>query len=1077
VKKILILTLIVASMFAAFGLSAASRIEDGAVNIGATIPVPEEEEGGGGCTSNCGPSVLTVQNVSVVPSCDRSSITWQAFVDGSLTASTSTVSYWSVANPSTITQVEIVTAQTTHTLEILDLIPLAEYDFSITARAQGLSTTYAGQNFTTNCSVTAPAIVVRSATQQALIDITYPNSNDIAGVIVYRGQVVSCPSANEVAYQDATTHTANSTQTVTGNNPSILNQTFGYSVCIFNSYGIYSAPVYGETQRSVPDVSGSSATPGDAQITLAWALPAANSAIDFQSPSARLIRVTSGNCTAATIADGALLSDSASTSFTDTGLQNDQNYQYKIFTKNSYGEYANGVCLSSTPSVVAVARCLANIGSSSGVGSITVNWQNPDDESGFTFNRALWRRGSSCNTSFQAGTLVYQGQDTSFTEGSLTNQLYYYSGFVQYNAGQTLDCGCVVASPSTDEEEEEIEDPIDLCPDCVVNNAGSGGDQLNPNFFVNNGGLEIVARNNQLDILPGYDMRVLLSEAQLSKPVRLIAVQQGRQNYFLTHDLSRNVYETNFMVPATPGEYRLRLSVIYADDSITEREWVLIVTPFGVITQGGIAAGDAQVAIWQEDLFAGYGIVNPQTTGDSGTYGFMVPNGRYTIEVNGTDGAAAKKTVVVANYVINQNIILDPSLIEEVVEVLAPAVAAINQAINNPTVERATEQIAAPVAFIASSVITLSAVPWWNFIYYLQSLFTEPLLWLTRRKRHGWGVVYNSITKQPIDLAVVRLYDSATKRLLQSRVSDRHGRFNFLVEGGSYYLDVSKPGFFFPSELLKNVPEDRQFTDLYYGKPLVIAQGRHGVIVVNIPLDQEVVSLSDQQVLRKHRYQWIRRQASLLGPVFSLIAFAITPGWITGGILFAHVVVFSLFKRLAQKKSPKSWGIIYDKKTKKPLSKAITRIFSPEYNRMLEAYVTDRYGRYGFFAGNNSYYVTADKDGYTQSKTDTIAVDGKNINNIVKHDLGLDPASGAIPIVDVAQPTQSDPVAPETSQEAVTKVVPSLETVTQPLESSSTSTVAATTQTASQSPEIDESETSQTNPVYQLKKDKEDLFG
>ena len=101
-----------------------------------------------------------------------------------------------------------------------------------------------------------------------------------------------------------------------------------------------------------------------------------------------------------------------------------------------------------------------------------------------------------------------------------------------------------------------------------------------------------------------------------------------------------------------------------------------------------------------------------------------------------------------------------------------------------------------------------------------------------------------------------------------------------------------------------------------------------------------------------------------------------------------HLILFLLFRRLARRQKVGNWGVVYDAKTRKPLGKSIARIFSPEYDRMLEAYVTDKYGRYGFLAGNNIYYITAEKDGYESYKTENIDL-SKGETKVVGRDMPL----------------------------------------------------------------------------------------
>lgn len=63
------------------------------------------------------------------------------------------------------------------------------------------------------------------------------------------------------------------------------------------------------------------------------------------------------------------------------------------------------------------------------------------------------------------------------------------------------------------------------------------------------------------------------------------------------------------------------------------------------------------------------------------------------------------------------------------------------------------------------------------------------------REQPSYGVVRDAITHLPMDLAVVRLYEEASSRLVMTRVTDGQGRFFALPPGGVYTLVVSKPGY------------------------------------------------------------------------------------------------------------------------------------------------------------------------------------------------------------------------------------------------------------------------------------------
>jgi len=367
----------------------------------------------------------------------------------------------------------------------------------------------------------------------------------------------------------------------------------------------------------------------------------------------------------------------------------------------------------------------------------------------------------------------------------------------------------------------------------------------------------------------------------------------------------------------------------------------------------------------------------------------MVRNGKYRLVVydNGEkiyDG----RLFNVKNNIINRDIGL--TLWEQVVK-------AVKEVLDNPIVEETNDYVA-PTAVSVVAVSTFVAMPWWSFINYFQSFFTEPLAWLFRRKKKGWGVVYNSITKKPIDLAVVRLYDKTTGKLLKSRVTDKQGRYSFLVSDGSYTLQVVKPNMVFPSNILKNISEDKQFVNLYHGDDIIIGKDQKGIITANIPVDPSDAPITDKEVIRQNIKYKIHKNISLLGPILALVSLAVSPTILIGLFAVLHILLYFIFNRLIAKEKVNKWGVILDAKTGQPVAGTVTKIYSPEYNKMLEAQVTDRHGRYGFLAGNNVYYIAATKDGYLEAKTDNIDLTHKKSEEVIGQDLELHPMDNQSPI-------------------------------------------------------------------------------
>lgn len=306
----------------------------------------------------------------------------------------------------------------------------------------------------------------------------------------------------------------------------------------------------------------------------------------------------------------------------------------------------------------------------------------------------------------------------------------------------------------------------------------------------------------------------------------------------------------------------------------------------------------------------------------------------------------------------------------------------------NEDVQKVNQNVAAPVLIAAVAVNTAASVSLFNFLSYLRYFFSEPLAALFRRRRRKWGIVYNSLTKQPIDLAIVRLYEKESGRLVQSRVTDKQGRYLILAEPGNYYLTVTKPKFNFPTLYLKEKKEDVRHLDLYHGETVEVTDQRAS-LTLNIPLDPIEAQKTTKQIILEYYLRKVQYAAAFSAVPLATISLAISPGFLTLGFLIFHILLYIFFKRLGYQKPPKSWGIVYDDTDRKPISRAITRIYDRQYNKLLETRVTDSKGRYSFLVDNNIYYITTEKPGYNYFKSNEIDLIAKEREAIVGLDIPL----------------------------------------------------------------------------------------
>ena len=141
---------------------------------------------------------------------------------------------------------------------------------------------------------------------------------------------------------------------------------------------------------------------------------------------------------------------------------------------------------------------------------------------------------------------------------------------------------------------------------------------------------------------------------------------------------------------------------------------------------------------------------------------------------------------------------------------------------------------------VTAPVVVVSSVPLWGYLPYVPTMiyhFITYLLGLIGRKKKGqqrfYGVVYDSITKQPLPLAIVRIYSSlviptrlrqdsggqaaaegslsSTRKLVSTTVTDKLGRYEALFAPGKYTLEVTKPTYQFPSQIITS-EVDANFT-------------------------------------------------------------------------------------------------------------------------------------------------------------------------------------------------------------------------------------------------------------------------
>jgi len=243
-----------------------------------------------------------------------------------------------------------------------------------------------------------------------------------------------------------------------------------------------------------------------------------------------------------------------------------------------------------------------------------------------------------------------------------------------------------------------------------------------------------------------------------------------------------------------------------------------------------------------------------------------------------------------------------------------------------------------------------------------------------KRKYRPWGVVYDSVTKQPLDPAYVTLMDEQGNELANS-ITDLDGRYGFLTTKGTYRIKAHKTNYTFPSLRMAGKSSDELYANLYFGESLqTIQEGE--TITRNIPLDPENF---DWNEFEKRNMKVMRFYSALdplkakavtilfyLGLVVAVVALFIAPQPYNIAI-FALYLFLLLLRAMGLK--PKSHGYVIDAETGNPLSFAIIRVFQEGNDHEYLHKVADAMGRFYLLLPNGSYSLKVEKKNADESYT------------------------------------------------------------------------------------------------------------
>ncbi|MFA6100258.1 MAG: carboxypeptidase-like regulatory domain-containing protein [Patescibacteria group bacterium] len=237
---------------------------------------------------------------------------------------------------------------------------------------------------------------------------------------------------------------------------------------------------------------------------------------------------------------------------------------------------------------------------------------------------------------------------------------------------------------------------------------------------------------------------------------------------------------------------------------------------------------------------------------------------------------------------------------------------------------------------------------------------TRPVYADFRRRRSGYGVVFNSNTGEPVATAVIRL-KTPQGLVAATVVTDSQGRYRLVAPKGEYHFEVSKAGFAFPSALMRDKKASPFFDNILASSHVRVED--YGTITKNIPLDPKWAAkkpITSKIILSKSTQHLL----AFLGTGVALYLAAIQQMSFLPWVLFAIYLIIMLGRLLTFKPPEPPFGTITDAQTGEPLSQVVVRLLDKKFDKLIETQNTSPRGRYAFIVNRGAYRLMLEKSGY-----------------------------------------------------------------------------------------------------------------
>jgi hypothetical protein len=255
------------------------------------------------------------------------------------------------------------------------------------------------------------------------------------------------------------------------------------------------------------------------------------------------------------------------------------------------------------------------------------------------------------------------------------------------------------------------------------------------------------------------------------------------------------------------------------------------------------------------------------------------------------------------------------------------------------------------------------------YYYILQFLLNLLGVLGLHKKGKPYAVVYNSVTKEPVNRAIIRVYNKEGK-LVHTDVSNVYGVFSRDLEDGTYSMKVFARGFVFPSNVVTGT-SDAPYQNVYKGGLFTVR--KDNPLQYAVPVDPvEINKIKYAKAIFVNRLTnylgFFQKMLVILGFALSIFVYIRVPTTFNLVILIIYIpLLFLSFLSVFSKE--KGYGRVRVQGDELKKSDIVIGLREMEFERLVDKRVCDDSGRYRFLVSGGKYRLEVLNPGYALSET------------------------------------------------------------------------------------------------------------